>query len=350
VSTLIADESTTIKTPKAKVTKAALHCAAVVRDIPKLILTGNPIPESPLEIWSQISFTKNLTPKERNGEYSYYQFLKYWCVKSNYGYHLKLDRQYDFLHNLHACGVWSAITDRSQLQASQALPSSHYVMEYYDLLPEQTTLIAHLYKDWSIQNQDGTEMELDYSIALAQKAQQICSGFYYDERNQVVPAISTNLNPKLQVLVDIIQTLLEENQQRKIVIWRKYRYEDDLLCSTLQHAEQRVIVGPSAGALQAFLARPDIRIIIMPVDCSQGFNELVVADTNIFFSNDFSQEKRLQAEARIDRLGQLSPDVTHIDIVSTTGRDQDIATALQGKNLTKERLATIVKMSYLQGD
>ena len=87
----------------------------------------------------------------------------------------------------------------------------------------------------------------------------------------------------------------------------------------------------------------------MPIDVSEGFNELAVADTAIFFSNDFSQEKRNQAEGRLPRPNNPADMVFHIDLASQDGRDLEVVTALQSKNLTKERLATITNKYFPKG-
>ena len=83
-------------------------------------------------------------------------------------------------------------------------------------------------------------------------------------------------------------------------------------------------------------------VITMPINMSQGLNELVAADTNIFYSNSYSQETRSQAQARSNRLGQTSDFINHIDLCSPDMIDYEIVTALQGKNLTSARLDTIV--------
>ena len=81
----------------------------------------------------------------------------------------------------------------------------------------------------------------------------------------------------------------------------------------------------------------------MPAQTSQGFNELVLADTNIFFSNVYSSELRDQAEKRINRLGQTNKVIQHIDLCSPRQEDIEIVTALQTKDLTLARLNTIVR-------
>jgi len=57
----------------------------------------------------------------------------------------------------------------------------------------------------------------------------------------------------------------------------------------------------------------------------------------IYYSNGYDLEKRLQSEARIDRIGQTKP-MTYIDLVA----DETIDTKVQKALRTKMNIATEV--------
>jgi len=337
---LIGDESTTVKNPSTNVTKSMLLLSTEFKHIPKVILTGNPKPEHEKEIWSQIAFTKDLTAKERREtQNSFYGFLRYWFIKSDYGYVLNLEKHEAYYDTLGRTGVWLTEAEKLELKAQQALPTSLYTMEFYKVSKQQRVLLEKLQEDWALPTEQG-EMEFNYAISVAQKAQQICSGFYYTDTGEAEQIMLDKHNPKLQLLIETVKELLLEQSGRKLIVWRKYKYEIELLRRNLE--SYGCVIGPDAEALEAFESDPNVRCIVMPIDCSEGFNDLAVANTNIFFSNDFSQNKRNQAEARIIRLNQLACYVTHIDIVGDSMRDLEVATALQAKALTSERLQTII--------
>jgi SNF2 family DNA or RNA helicase len=208
-------------------------------------------------------------------------------------------------------------------------------------------------------------MEFKYIIALLNKAQQICSGMYYykhmketkelvypegedsfcspvlKEERLVQEIVPLKDNPKAQLASQIIADLIAERRDRKIIVWYKYNFERSLLSDLLEAYQP--LLGPDEDALEAFMADPTKRIILMPVDCSEGFNELLVASVDIYFSNSFSISARKQAEARIDRPGQKSDTVVHIDLSSSDARDAEVIAAIQSKDLSPERLRTIVR-------
>jgi hypothetical protein len=181
--------------------------------------------------------------------------------------------------------------------------------------------------------------EYAYTMSLMTKARQISGGFYYAPDG--VP-IYLPKNPKRDLLVEVVQQLLEEDSARQIIVWHAFRVEKDIIWQALAHAGISTCSGPSTEALKTFVNR-DATVITMPCSVSEGFNELVGADVNIFYSNNYSIDLREQAEARIARPGQVNPIVTHIDLCSPRQVDVDIVAALQNKSLTPERLDTIVR-------
>ena len=56
----------------------------------------------------------------------------------------------------------------------------------------------------------------------------------------------------------------------------------------------------------------------------------ILSSTMIYYSNGYDLEKRLQSEARIDRIGQESP-MTYIDIIAENTVDERIVKALRKK-------------------
>jgi len=57
---------------------------------------------------------------------------------------------------------------------------------------------------------------------------------------------------------------------------------------------------------------------------------LTGAPTMIYYSNGYDLEKRMQSEARIDRIGQIMP-MTYIDIMCEKTVDEKIVKALRKK-------------------
>ena len=362
---VVADESTKFKNPKAEITKKFIRLADLLSayNIPRLILTGNPTPEGPHEIWSQQYFcygTKFLPG-------SYYAFLKRWFVKAQYNYVLRHDCVKEFQAFIAHISVHLDPEDYATFRDEAGYPTPRFVTEVYDLSSRQTDLLEELYENWELKDENNPEadMEFKYIIGLLGKAQQICSGYYYYHRQKEIlevaypqgedsfcspelvrervvnELIPLKENPKAQLAAQIVADLIAEKHDRKIIIWYKFNFERDLLLDLF--AEYKPLEGPDEFALLAFLEDPTRPLILMPVDCSEGFNELIVADTDIFFSNSFSISNRKQAEARIERPGQRSGVVTHIDLSSSDARDAEVIAAIQSKDLSPARLKTIVR-------
>ena len=338
VTHLCADESTSIKNPKAKTTKAALWLSKHL-DVSAIALSGNPTPEGLHEIWSQFQFA---SPSNNPFPSTYYRFLQEWFVRNDFGHWtIQLYRERDFITLLEMYAVWMSEKDANTLRRDLGIPASQYIVEYYTLTQPQTDALKQLNEEWALACVDTSRViTYNYILQINMKAQQICGGFFYDEEKNPQVLIPTLQNPKIKLLINLVVDLLRERDTRNIIIWSKFAYERTLIYNAL-FPYVGVFIGPNADAISQFY-HAEGACILMPVDCAQGFNELVSADTNIFFSNDFSAEKRTQAEKRIERPGQKSSVVLQIDLASSSGKDLEIILALQGKTLDEDALTNIM--------
>lgn len=340
--TLIMDESTAIKNPQTKRTKAALRLAqrhednTIINELlrTRLILTGNPKPEGEHEIWSQFQFAYgSLNPFGA----TYYQFLYRWFTKTDFAWALNLEKREQFYRTIRSCGAELTDNEIKDFIETVGVRTERYCIEYYKESREQRKLLNKLYDEWALPDGCGGEEEYEYTMQIQQKAQQISSGFYYKDSGN---AHELKQNPKLCLLIQLIDQLLNENKERKIIVWHHYRAEVTNIMSRLGHVG--VLLGPDESSLTEFQINPNAHVIVMPITVSQGFNELKQADINIFYSNVYSQETRNQAEARIKRIGSQHSIVTHIDLCSPRMADIEIVTALQGKSLSPARMKVIV--------
>ena len=117
----------------------------------------------------------------------------------------------------------------------------------------------------------------------------------------------------------------------------------DIVKAALTGDGKECVTGPYEPALKAFDRSKGPRIILMPTQTPQGFNELVRADTNIFISTSVRHEERTQAEARIARAGQTKKHVRHIDIAAYETKSMEVVQAVQAKDLSIERMRTIFR-------
>lgn len=354
---LILDESTRIKYPKTQMTERAIQLSeSAAPDCRRMAFTGRAMPESPENIWSQFAF---VYPRANPLGSSFYGFQRKWFLKTDYGYALRLDLQHAFDALIARHTHTFTAEDHEELRRVVGDVRVQYVLEQYEESAEQRKLLDHLYTTWSLpadpqENEEApfdtplTEAEMveyNHAMSILQKAQQIASGFYYTPDH--TPRY-LDKNPKLTLCIEVLEQLLAEDPQRRIIIWQLYEAERHMLALALQGAGIRHVFGPSEEALRVFMAGDTEgfkgpSVIVMPATITEGFNELVGADTEIFYSQSYSQEMRDQAEARIKRIGQTASTITYIDLASARLADMEVIVALQAKAFTPERARAIVR-------
>lgn len=346
---LMMDESTKIKNSKTKTFKSARSLADVARkhSTRMICLTGNPTPERPEEIWTQFQFAYGDKNPFGNSEYA---FLHNWFIKHDYGYALRLERITEFGAVVAQYSSQLSREDREELRKEIGVYPPVYSTEYYTVTTKQKKWLEHLYENWSLPLNPNDESEgeewYSYTMSLAMKAQQICSEFYYTgEEKKVVsiqPVLKDGYGVKASLLKSILEQLIEEKSSRRVIVWHRFRAELPGISQAIEKADLTFVVGPRREALMDFTLEDGPQVIIMPTAVTEGLNELVRADSTIFYSNEYSQERRDQAEARTRRPGQQSDTLNFIDLAAPHMMDLEIVTALQGKNLTPERLNTII--------
>ncbi len=323
---LICDESTKIKNPNTKRTKACLELAHYHRsNLPncrQFAMTGKATPEGPHEIWSQFDFIG----ASRLIGTTYYGMINKYFLMTDRGPGLKADTKQEFYDR---CS--SAICRLSQKEWAEykKLYNITTLMstEFFEESKEQIKLIKDLEDNWRIEHPDGELTEYVYTIQIHGKAQQIANGFYKKDENTVVVLKE---NPKLQLLIETLEDLLEENPTRSILVWCHYHEDYRIVSEALVASKITFVIGPDEEKIKVFEAKK-VSVILMPVTVSEGHNGLAVADTDVYWSNVYSIETREQAEGRLDRANQLSDTINHIDLCGTNSYDRKVVDSLQMK-------------------
>lgn len=356
-SCLILDESTCIKNPGTQIAKA-FHEIKKVCPVPTIAMTGNAIPEGPQEIWSQFQYAYG--DKNPLGV-SYYAFRKTYFIDTGMGWTLDASKR-DALFTLLTKYVCTLDAETMPLyKAFLAQFNIQRAVELYEESAEQRRLLDYLYTNWALPRDPSPELaaqmeenfepsldalssdiEMSYSFSILQKAQQIASGFYYDEAGT---PIYLKTNPKLDQLEEVLTQLFIENPKRQVIVWSAYLAERPPIEDMLMRLNLRYVIGASDESLLSFTHSDTMQraqVIILSPRQSQGFNELREADVSIFYSNSYSQELRNQAETRNTGARQAHPLVTLIDLCGPRLLDMDVVTALQAKNFSMLTAHTLV--------
>ena len=321
---LAVDESTTIKNPKAKRTKAlvALGKAASFRRI----LTGSPVTKSPMDLYAQCGFMD----KELLGFESYYSFQGRYAITRTQrmgghsfqqvvGYR-NLDELSDKLE-----GFSYRVTKEDALD----LPDKVYTVRHVSLTDEQIKHYMTLKNAAIALLDDGGLVSAPAAMTQLLRLQQVLCGHTMTDDKELVEFKSRRIDAVLETI---------EEMSGKVIIWSRFRYDIKNIEAALKKAygsdstvsyfgdtsdddRQKAIQSFQFGDARFFVANPQ----------TAGYGLTLTAATNvIYYANDFNLETRVQSEDRCHRIGQKNT-VTYVDLVSKGTVDEHIVRSLRAK-------------------
>ena len=318
------DESTTIKNPGAKRTKAILDLAKYSKY--RRILTGSPVTKSPLDLFSQCQF---LDPWLLDQQ-SYYSFRTRYaiCRKINVS-----GRQVEIVVGYRNLGELSEklkpFSYRCLKDDCLDLPKKTYMKRIIQLTDEQKKLYKQM-KEQALAFLNGKMTTTATVITQLMRLHQITCGHFKADDDSVQEVKSNRLNELMNIIEEV---------EGKAVIWAYYRYDIKSIVDALEKKYPGSTVtyfGDTTTedrqkAIQE-IQNPEsqVRFIIgTPQTGGYGIT-LTGASTMIYYSNGYDLEKRQQSEARIDRIGQEKP-MTYIDIMAEDTVDMKIVKSLRQK-------------------
>lgn len=330
---LVVDESTDIKTPGAKRTKAMRTMGKVAPY--RRIMTGTPTAEKPLDLYGQFAFLK----PEVFGN-SYYSFKhtyaiweEQWVASRPRPFQVAVGWQnLDMLQEKIAPHSYRVTKDEAL-----DLPPKLYTKRYFPLTKDQAFLYRSLRDDFVASFANGEIITADMALTRLLRLQQITCGYVpvdESEDGQVMREIAGK-NPRFEILKKVL-----EETTGSVIIWTRFRKDVDLICA--EYGDEAVRYDGKTktkdrdDGIERF-QNGDARIFVgSPKAGGRGLT-LHKATTVIFYSNYFGLETRIQAEDRAHRIGQEHP-VLYIDIVAEGTVDEKIVKTLR----EKKRIADII--------
>ena len=332
-SMMIVDESTTIKNPKAKRTKNILTLAKEAKY--RRILTGSPVTQSPMDLWSQMDF---LDPYIL-GQSSYYAFRTRYAVvieaTAAGGTH-RYQKIVKF-KNLKELGERvSPHSYRILKKDCLDLPDKVYSKRFVELSDEQTKAYAEMKANAMAMLQGQSATALNVLTQLIRLHQITCGHMKTDEGN-IIELKNSRLDELMQILGET---------NGKVIIWANYihdilsiekaikkEYGDDSYCTyygaTKSEDRQKCIYDFQNK-------ENNCRFFIGNTQTGGYGITLTAASTVIYYSNNYDLEKRIQSEDRAHRIGQVNK-VAYIDLVAKGTVDEKIIQSLKNKvNIAKE--------------
>ena len=367
---LAVDESTRIKSPDADRTRRVMMLGQYAKY--KRIMSGAPMPNGPIDIFSQMKF---LDPQILGFD-SFVAFKSYYCMlvppthplvqniaKKSAAARMrgKSEEQIDALAKKFAgrLQIMERGTDGQPLYRNLEvleekiaphlyrirkadcldLPPKVYQKVFVELSPKQQKIYDQ------VRNEIMAEFVIDKQLhqitseiaikRMTRLAQIICNHFVpdpdYDEDVKPQPQQIDKISPRITAL----EELIEDAGRPPLVIWVRHRYDiveisELLKRMKIKHGilQGKLSIKERTATIAAFQAGK-IGAIIGIAALGIGIN-LQRADLNIYYSNSFNLEDRLQSEDRSHRAGRQGV-VNVIDIIAASTLDEKIVTALRSK-------------------
>ena len=323
---LAVDESTTIKNPKASRTKAIVKLSKNTAF--RRILTGSPITQSPLDLYSQTEVLgSNLL-----GYTSFYSFQNHYGEVVNRYFGGRTVKQVVGYRNLEELtSRLDTFSYRVLKNDCLDLPEKVYVKREVTLTAEQKKLYKEL-SESAITLLKNEEM-LSVTNVLTQllRLHQIVCGHVNSDDGVETPVD----NNRIDELIEVISEM-----QGKVIIWANYRQNILEIVETLQGLFGSDSVAAYFGDTSTDereriikdFQNPDhpLRFFVGNTQTGGYGITLTEAQNVIYYSNNFDLEKRLQSEDRAHRIGQKN-NVTYVDLVAKDTIDERIVTALRNK-------------------
>jgi SNF2 family DNA or RNA helicase len=323
---LAVDESTAIKSPKAARTKALIKLGELATY--RRILTGFPVTQSPMDLWSQCRFLD----KELLGDCgdNFFQFQYRYAVtkRQHVGSH-SFDQVVGY-RNLEQLGtILKEFSSRTTKDECLDLPAKIYTQRNVSLTDDQKRIYTEL-KEYALAHIDDQDfMTATNVMTQLLRMQQVLSGHVKSDGGDVIEVEDNRINELMDCLEEI---------DGKAIIWSRFRYDVKRITEALTKAH-----GPwstvsyfgdttddeRSSAIEQFQNGAAKFFVGNPQTGGYGIT-LTAATTVIYFANSFDLAVRVQSEDRAHRIGQTNH-VTYIDLISEGTIDERIVKALQNK-------------------
>jgi SNF2 family DNA or RNA helicase len=343
---LVVDESHRIKSPTSNVSKLLRKMAA---ECPKvLLLTGTPMPHSPLDVWAQwaVLDPSAFSDRHTGRPWTFIGFRNRYAEMGGFG-------GKEIKAFIHLDDLQRRIAPRSMvLRKEDALdlpPTTDVVLDI-ELNAAEQRAYADLKKDL-VAAIDGGVVTAGNRLTQMLRLRQITSGFVKDDTGTISQLGTSRRDAALSLLEDLLAT------ENRIVVFAWARQEVDGLVaainarSGLYGAKAFGITGDTPDdvrlGLRARFGDPvrwtDKQILVCQIRAmSIGVNELVMASHAIFLSLSQQRDDLIQAKGRLDRQGQTKP-VTFWHLVAPGTVDEVILRSHRDRTDLESNLLTHLK-------
>lgn len=307
---LIADESTKIKEPSKKMSKAALEFSTIC--MYKRVLTGKPQANSHADLWSQLKFV-NAT--QRN----FHQHKFYFCIIGGFQ-----GRQ--TMKNINTQQLQAEMDPYCYIAPDKYINQFEKIyepMREVKLQTDQKRMYEEMQNDLLIQLSEDVKISAPIVLVQYLRLQQISSGIAGDidgVQHNIVPPED---NPRIK----IVKEILENEVENKCIIVCRFKLSIENLYNELTKAGYKctTMTGGMEGQLDInkkhFIDPDGAQILIAQTQVLSYGHTLCGEDRNpctdvIFYENDFSLLNRSQCESRPEKMERQMP-ISYYDMYAS---------------------------------
>lgn len=323
---IICDESQRIKTHDAAQSKAIHKLGDRARY--KLILSGTPVQNDAMDIFSQYRF---LDPTIFGQ--NYYTFRNRYAVMG--GFNKKQVVGYRDMDEL--IRKEHSIAYRVTKEEAVDLPEQTFENRIVTLDKKERGIYNQLKRDSVAQLEDGGQVTATTVLTRLLRLQQFTGGFLVEDEAQRPQLVSRG---KLDALADILQDYVIEGR-KKLVIFARFIPEvmEIIKLATAMlnkaHKSCAAIYGDipkeqRGDIVKQFQTDPDTMVFVGQIDTAGTGITLTAADTCVYYSVNFNYATYSQSLSRIHRIGQKNR-CTYIHLVTEKTVDETILRALARK-------------------
>jgi len=323
---IICDESQRIKTHNTAQSKAMHRLGDHARY--KLILSGTPIQNEAVDIWSQYRF---LDPTVFGD--NFYTFRSRYCVMGGYGQ--KQIVAYKKLDDL-ICKEYSIAYRVTKAEALD-LPEQTFDNRCILLDKQERNLYNRLCRDSYAELENGETITATTVLTKLLRLQQFTGGFLAID-NAKKPQIG--IRGKLDALSDILRDYVVEGK-KKLVVFARFRAEIqgiEALCQkVLGEAGMQAVSlhgdipkEERGNIVQQFQTDPATMVIVGQIDTMGAGLTLTAADTCVYYSTTWNYATYDQSLSRIHRIGQRNT-CHYIHLIAQNTIDEHILEVLAKK-------------------
>lgn len=323
---VVIDELSSFKSAKAIRFKSLRMVRGKVKRV--VGLTGTPAPNGLIDLWPQLYLLdqgqrlgktitgyreRYFTPGKRNGAVIF-------------DYKLKADTEQQIYDKI------GDICISMKAKDYLTLPERINITIEVKLPPDTQKKYNDFEKDQVLALEDTEDINAINAAALSTKLRQFANGAIYDDQK--------NWHEVHNQKIEALQELVEEANGQPVLIFYSFIHDLERISKALKEYKPRTLNTASdiadwnAGKIKVLLAHP--------ASAGHGLNLQAGGNIVIWFGLNWSLELYQQANARLDRQGQLKPvTVYHLVVVDTI--DTKVFNVLDGKAETQDALMRAVR-------